>query len=458
MRADLMATDADITLRTADSQQTERPTPMLRVLFEGALGPSSMPPQRLGLRSLMLGRAVSDGLKLEDPRASRKHALLRQDGDTGRVVLEDSSSNGTFVNGERIQRVVLEDGDVVRIGDSFLLLRYMPPGLEDAAIPELVGDHPSMWRLRHAIARVAPTDATVLIHGESGTGKELVARAVHELSGRTGAFVAVNCAAIPATLAESQLFGHEAGSFTGANKSHPGYFRAAHGGTLFFDEVGELAPSLQPKLLRVLEEHAVTPVGGTTQVPCDVRVVAATNRDLQTAIDDGSFRGDLYARLAEICIQPPALRERREDILPLLELQLGARAERIQPNLVEALLLHRFRFNVRELFKIGRQLEIHGAGANKLGLELVEERLSRPAPTRDSAPAPAHRGPTATPGPIARAPAARESSVPSRELFEALMGEYGANISKVARALGRSRRQVYRYIEMYELDVEAFRS
>ncbi len=166
---------------------------------------------------------------------------------------------------------------------------------------------------------MAPSTATVLIEGESGTGKELVARYIHQRSGRKGPFVAVNCAAIPEGLLESELFGYERGAFTGAASSKEGKFELAHKGTLFLDEIGEMSPALQAKLLRVLQEKEVDRLGGKAPKKVDVRVIAATNRDLRKLVDEGEFREDLYYRLAVIPIKLPPLRERKEEIIPLAE-------------------------------------------------------------------------------------------------------------------------------------------
>jgi len=181
----------------------------------------------------------------------------------------------------------------------------------------MVGQGPLMRELFDRIRRIAPLDVSVLIHGETGTGKELVARAVHDLSGRSGRFVSVNCGAIAPELLSSQLFGHERGSFTGALQSHAGYFEQAEGGTLFLDEITEMPMAQQVYLLRVLESHVLTRVGGSREVPVDVRVLAATNRDPQQAVTSGAMRLDLYYRLVEFPLSMPTLSERREDI-PLL--------------------------------------------------------------------------------------------------------------------------------------------
>ncbi|MHC4983923.1 MAG: sigma 54-interacting transcriptional regulator [Planctomycetota bacterium] len=183
---------------------------------------------------------------------------------------------------------------------------------------EVVGDSPCIQQLREQVANLAGYEVNVLLEGESGTGKELVARAVHKLSKRSGApFIGVNCAAIHETLLESELFGHEAGAFTDARHGSPGLLRAADGGTVLLDEVADMSISLQSKLLRVLEERAVIPVGGTRQVPIDIRVISATHQDLHQAVHEGTFRRDLYYRLNVVRLLMPPLCERRSDI-PLL--------------------------------------------------------------------------------------------------------------------------------------------
>jgi two-component system NtrC family response regulator len=217
----------------------------------------------------------------------------------------------------------------------------------------IIGISRALERVFATIRKVADTEATVLISGESGTGKELVARAIHSLSSRNnGTFVAVNCAAIPRDLLESELFGHVKGAFTGAVRDKEGKFQLAEKGTLFLDEVGDLPLELQPKLLRALQERSIEPVGGTTQVKLDVRVLAATNVDLEQAIAAGSFRDDLYYRLAVIPVQLPPLRERREDI-PLLirhfSAKHGGEGVSFAPEALAALTDYAWPGNVREL-------------------------------------------------------------------------------------------------------------
>ena len=219
----------------------------------------------------------------------------------------------------------------------------------------MVGRSAAMQSLFEQVRRVAPLDVCVLVQGESGTGKELVARAVHDLSGRDGRFVAVNCGAIAPDLLSSQLFGHERGSFTGAVQSHAGFFEQAEGGTLFLDEITEMPAALQVFLLRVLETRTLTRVGGTREIPIDVRVIAACNRDPLQAVENGQLRADLYYRLSEFPIEAPALRDRRDDI-PLLANHFLARlndrygtARHFDPASLRRLVERPWPGNVREL-------------------------------------------------------------------------------------------------------------
>jgi DNA-binding NtrC family response regulator len=223
--------------------------------------------------------------------------------------------------------------------------------------PRIIGESEAIKRSVAETQRVAQTDATVLLLGESGTGKELFARAVHHLSNRRDKpFVAINCAAIPETLIENELFGHERGAFTGAGERRLGKFELAAGGTVFLDEIGELPLAVQGKLLRAIEEKAVDRIGGKSPIPVDVRVVAATNKDLRAAVEDGEFRGDLFFRLAVFPIDIPALRERGDDVVLLarhfaaqLGKELRGREARLSDSSVTAISLHNWPGNVREL-------------------------------------------------------------------------------------------------------------
>ena len=231
---------------------------------------------------------------------------------------------------------------------------------------QMIGESVPMLEVKDMIEKVAPTNARVLITGENGTGKELVARQLHELSPRSnGAFIEVNCAAIPSELIESQLFGHEKGSFTSAIKQKKGDFELADGGTLFLDEIGDMSLSAQAKVLRVLQENKIVRVGGEKEIPVNVRILAATNKNLKTEIEKGNFREDLYHRLSVIVIQVPPLRERKDDIPLLVQnfvdklaQDMGKAAPEFDADAIEALKQYQWTGNIRELHNIVERLVI----------------------------------------------------------------------------------------------------
>jgi DNA-binding NtrC family response regulator len=237
--------------------------------------------------------------------------------------------------------------------ENFVLRREVEQLYDGAG---LVGSCDLMCSLCDVIKRVAPMPSTVLLEGESGTGKELAARAIHQLSGRSGSFVPVNCGAMTAELLESELFGHIKGAFTGAHQAREGLFSYAAGGTLFLDEIGEMPLTMQAHLLRALEERTIRPVGSNREIPVDVRIIAATNKDLQEEVQDGEFREDLYYRLNVLCLHIPALRERKEDI-PLLadhfirqlSLDLGVEGLQLSEGELAQLIGYDWPGNVREL-------------------------------------------------------------------------------------------------------------
>jgi DNA-binding NtrC family response regulator len=273
-------------------------------------------------RSFVVGTHPSCDLVLGDPHVSRQH--LRIEAERGEYVLRDlGSTNGTRVAGARVRLALLDDGALITLGETTLRFSFgaAPVRIDLAAedsFEGLIGRSLAMRELFAMMAQAAPTDAPVLIEGETGTGKERVARALHARSRRASRpFVVFDCAAVPPTLIESELFGHEKGAFTGATDRRAGVFERADGGTVLLDELGELAVELQPKLLRVLESNEVWRVGAQKPTPIDARVLAATNRDLAARITEGQFREDLYYRLAVVILRVPPLRERREDI-PLL--------------------------------------------------------------------------------------------------------------------------------------------
>ncbi|MFO0683364.1 MAG: sigma 54-interacting transcriptional regulator [Sandaracinus sp.] len=407
-----------------------------------------------------LGRAGSpEALGLAaDPRVSRQHATLTRSG--GDLLIANQSSSGTEVNGASVDRATLRDGDLILLGESALLVRTLHAHEATApALPGLLGESVPMRAVRRAVARMALQPLTVLLLGESGTGKEVVARALHAASDRDGPFVALNCAAVPATLAESTLFGHVAGAFTGAQKASAGVFRGADRGTLFLDELAELPLELQAKLLRVLEDRQVVPVGSLAPVPVDVRVVAATNRNVVDEVRSGRFRGDLYARVAEFTLQLPPLRDRLEDLFPLLAHHHGGRLPPMQFELLRALLLHPWPFNVRELRTIAAQLRIlaEEAPGERIPLAAIGERLAASRLTRHaSAGAVATEEPSKG-GASASGPRRPRPTAPTRTELEALLRQHGGSVSEVARATSRSRKQVYRWIAAHGVDPDQYR-
>lgn len=376
----------------------------------------------------------------DDAAMSSRHAEATVDGDQLRI-RDLGSKNGTWWCGVRVDEAVLRDGDVVRLGNSLFLFRLEPVELVDAVVPTLIGASPAMRHLRADLTRAAPTKATVLLRGETGTGKTLAARALHTLSQRRGPFVHVNCAAIADGLAESTLFGHKAGAFTGARDESEGFFRGAHRGTLFLDEVGLLSASSQARLLVALESGQVTPLGSTTPIPVDVRVVVATNEDIE---DTSRFRKDLYGRLAELTVKLPPLRERKEDVLPLLARALGKHAPPLTPDAADLLLRWSWPHNVREVEKLATELAIRGEGLRALGAELLLDRFV-------AAPLPADTGDRSA------APGERVDGPPDRDTLVGLLEKAGGNVTELARQVGRSTKQVYRWCKQYGLDPEQFR-
>jgi len=302
------------------------------------------------------------------------------------------------------------------------------------AFPGLIGEAPELMRCLHVLDRVVDTDLPVLLTGESGTGKEVAARALHQ-SGprRRGEFVAVNVAAIAADLLESELFGHQKGAYTGADRDRVGLLRQASGGTLFLDELTEMAPELQAKLLRALEARQIRPVGGDREFSIDVRVVAATNRDVRQAVAEGRLREDLYFRLAVVTVHLPPLRDRREDLTALAEHFLAqiAReqaqpARRVPPELAAALRVRSWPGNLRQLRNEMQRLSAL-AGAQELRAELLSPEEAAPAP------APAASG----------APAAFDLASVERWAIERAMKAAKGNKAEAARLLGIARRTLY---------------
>ena len=292
--------------------------------------------------AIRIGSRKGADLVLNDPRVSRVHLEIAHD-EHGFRLRDLHSTNGTFVDGVRANDVYLRPGARIEFGESTIVFQV---GTREVDVPIAAGDHfgplvgrsAAMRELFALLEKAAPTTATVLIEGESGTGKELVAEAIHARSTRAdGPFVVFDCAAVPPDLVESELFGHEKGAFTGATARRMGRMEEADGGTLFLDELGELPLDLQPKLLMAIEKREIRRVGGTEAKELDVRIVAATNRDLAAEVNRGAFRADLYYRLAVVRVKLPPLRERREDV-PLLVEHFVRKALAGDPALAEVVL------------------------------------------------------------------------------------------------------------------------
>jgi hypothetical protein len=379
-----------------------------------------------------LGRGEECEVQVDDHRASRQHAQL---GFKGAVIaLRDlGSTNGTYVNGFRIEEVPIAVGSVLRIGGQVGVFCMAPPSAEGSSwFRELAPGFcagPTLQRVVEPLARAAPSDLPILIVGETGTGKERVAEYVHRQSGRTGPFHAVNCATIPAELAESQLFGHKAGAFTGALCASLGHFRAADGGTLFLDEILELPAAVQAKLLRVLQERRVIPLGDTKAVDVDVRIVAACQRPAE-GVERQPLRADLMARLSGLRLELPTLASRREEIpnlfMSFLRRHAAGHVPRVDGKLVERLCLHPWPGNVRELELLARRLLVVHADDGAL------KREHLPAAMLEASPPPERQQPAET---------QRELSRLARALKESR-----GNVSRATASVGMSRSRAYRLI------------
>lgn len=354
---------------------------------------------------LLIGRGPEADLRIDEPDVSRRHAkLVRQDGKT--LLLDLGSRNGTWLNAERVVAPrLVRAGDVVAVAGTRMLLRPRPAGGDEeservAAPPLEVGGRrivavaPPMRDLFALLARLALSDLPLLITGETGTGKEIAAQAAHEWSRRhERRMVALNCAALPESLVESELFGHERGAFSGAVTAKPGILEVANGGTVLLDEVGELSPAAQAKLLRVLETQRLMRVGDVRERAIDVRLVAATNRDLADEVARGRFRRDLYYRLSTALVELPPLRERRGEILPLArsflqEASPRHRAMTFSEEVTALLLTYTWPGNLRELRNVMHYVAATTA-EDVLRPRHLPDRLRAPAEAAAS-PAPAH--------------------------------------------------------------------
>ncbi|MFZ3065410.1 MAG: sigma 54-interacting transcriptional regulator [Nitrospirota bacterium] len=307
---------------------------------------------------LRIGSKKENDVVIADDTVSRHHAVIEEK--KGQYIIRDlESTNGTFVNGLQVSEAFLNEGSIIRLGNTEL--RFIPveekieltPSKKDR-FGDIVGKSKEMKEVFGILEKVSKTGATILITGETGTGKELVAKAIHENSNRSKKpFVVIDCSAIARNLIESELFGHEKGAFTGAVSTRHGAFETANGGTIFLDEIGELEPDMQPRLLRVLEAREIKRVGSTNIIPVDVRIIAATNRDLSAEIMKNRFREDLFYRLSVININLPQLRDRKDDISLLIDYFIKTNKARkvkgVAKETLNILINYRWPGNVREL-------------------------------------------------------------------------------------------------------------
>jgi transcriptional regulator with PAS, ATPase and Fis domain len=414
---------------------------------------------------VIVGRDAGCSICIPDQAVSRNHVRIVAAGE-GRWTLQDlSSRNGTIVNGHYVSEHLLEALDEVRVGDAIFKFvdegatAFVPFRIDGSrgksappALPDLVGGC-QMDAIARDIVAIAKTELTCMILGETGTGKEVVARALHRISERKGSLQAINCAAIPQNLLESELFGYRRGAFSGADRDKPGLIKLADAGTLFLDEIGDMPLDAQAKLLRVLQQKEVFPLGATTAEHVDVRVACATHQNLRERVRDGRFRGDLFARLNEHAVSLPPLRTRKEDIY-LLAKTFAARYGRPDVGLTFSFLLalvhYDWPYNVRELEScIKRGLALTGGApldAKHLPEDIAEhmkaygDKKKAREPERKSVEVPvAKRG------------------APTEDELRKLLERHEGNVAAVGRELGKERMQVHRWLKKYGISLDAYR-
>ncbi len=406
----------------------------------------------LPARRATIGAASGSDLRLSDPTVSRHHAEVIPT-DAGPLLVDLGSRNGVAVGGRRVPRVHLAPGLVVTLGAVELAVRARTRRERvgsGESIEGVVAASPAMQRVVALVHKLAPLSCTVLIHGESGTGKEALARALHAKGPRAaGPWVVLDGGAVPRTLAESELFGHEKGAFTGADVARPGAFERAEGGTLFLDEIGELPLELQPKLLRALEAREVRRVGASSPRTVDVRVVAATHRDLRAEVRAGRFRADLFHRLVVVELRVPPLRDRPEDVRAIAEALArdpkitGGRVSGISAPAMERLLSHAWPGNARELVNVIRAAAAL-APASSIGLPDLPSQLSPYASLDD----------------VVRESAELDFKAARDRVLAAFEADYLArvlratkgNVSEAARRTGIHRKTIERMVRRHGLD------
>jgi transcriptional regulator with PAS, ATPase and Fis domain len=415
--------------------------PSLRVIVSDSGGNEASVP--LEMAPCVVGTDEGCDVRVIDPHVSRRHCEVSLT-DAGVVLRDLGSKNGTFIGNVEVREAVVQPGTIVRFGDHLLVVRVTGAPREiplslSARFGAAVGGTVNMRALFARLEVAARTDETVLLLGDSGTGKELLARGIHDASARrAGPFTVFDCGAVAPSLVEAELFGFVRGAFTGADRERAGIFEQANGGTLFLDEIGELPLDVQPKLLRALESRQAKRVGGSSWIPLDVRIVAATHRDLAANMASGAFRPDLYYRLAVLQARVPPLRERRDDIELLTERFLAEwspplTVHDLPPGTLEMLRRHEWPGNVRELRNALSRIVVFreaDLGAGNTGMRGDGETLLS-LPLRD----------------------ARQQVI---ERFEhdyvtKQLAAHGGNVTRAAEACGVSRQFLHRLIERYRV-------
>jgi transcriptional regulator with GAF, ATPase, and Fis domain len=418
-------------------------------------GPDAGKRATFGAEEVNVGSLPANDLALTDTSVSRYH--LRVAGGANGFVLTDlDSTNGTYFGPLRIREVTVQHAVDLRLGDTVIRLA---PLEDEVEVPlhaterygTMLGRSPQMRALFAQIGPVATAESTVLIEGETGTGKEILAEEIHRASRRKGeAFIVLDCGAIPEHLIESELFGHVRGAFTGATADRTGAFELAHGGTLFLDEIGEMSIVAQPKLLRALETRQVKPVGAGRYKPANVRIIAATNRDVRLAVNEGTFRADLYYRLSVVRLRLPPLRERPEDVELLADMFMGESWQRLLPGVpvpplsretVQRLLAHRWPGNIRELRNFMERVA------------LMARSGSSQAPDLDLTPAPASAAAPAVPVDVPY----KDAKMRWIDQFEVayvaeLLRQNNGNVAGAARQAGVDRTYFFRLIRRYGIE------
>ncbi len=396
----------------------------------------------IGEAGVLVGQDPACDLRLRDSRVSRRHLSVRP-GAAGSFVVEDlGSKNGTLFEGAAVTRVLVPAGATLRLGHTFLRIQPAPhhldlPPSQSRRFGAMVGESLAMRELFAVLERAAASDVPTLLEGETGTGKEAAAQSIHAQSARAQRpFVAVECGALPEGLIESELFGHVKGAFTGAMQARKGAFARAQGGTLFLDELDSLPLALQPRLLRALESRVIRPVGGDAEIPVDVRLIAACQKDLELLVASGGFRPDLYYRLAVLRVVLPPLRQRREDLPRTIRHLLDARgfeAGEIAGPALDRLAAHDWPGNVRELRNVLDRALALSPGATTF----ADLRIRLPG---DAAPA---EDPLTVRGDLPFADAKQRiiDAFEARYLAD-LHERCGGNISAAARAAGLDRKHL----------------